>query len=139
MFNFLSSHDGIGMRGVQNILTVDEISSLVKNLEKKGAKVNYKTNTDGSKSPYEACITFYSALKDKDKKIWDKKFLLAHSILLAIKGMPAIYVNSLLMAENDEKGFNQTKQNRTLNRHKFLNSEIAKIENQKVLEIILLN
>ena len=131
MFNFLSSHDGIGMRGVQNILTSKQIDSLILKLENNGAKINYKSNPDGTKSPYEACTTFYSAIKDSDLNIWNKRYLLLHSILLAIKGVPAIYINSLLLAENDLKGYELTKQNRSLNRKKFNYSEIKKISNQE--------
>ena len=127
MFNFLSSHDGIGMRGVQNILTSKQIDNLILRLENNGAKVNYKSNPDGTKSPYEACTTFYSAMKDDDSNIWNNRYLLAHSILLSIKGMPAIYINSLLLAENDLKGYELTKHNRSLNRQKFNYSDVKKI------------
>ncbi|MDZ5010391.1 alpha-amylase, partial [Clostridium perfringens] len=48
-FNFLSSHDGIGMRPTEGILSDEEKQLLVDKVIKNGGKVSYKNNTDGSK------------------------------------------------------------------------------------------
>lgn len=55
-FNFLSSHDGIGMRPTEGILTDGERQVLVDKVNKNGGRVSYKNNADGSKSVYELNI-----------------------------------------------------------------------------------
>jgi sucrose phosphorylase len=47
------------------------------------------------------------------------RFLAAHALLLALKGMPGIYINSFLANRNDYEGLNQSGINRRINRHKF--------------------
>lgn len=120
-FNFLSSHDGIGIRPVEGILSAEELDQMFKHVETMGGKINYRNNKDGSKSPYELNITYYDVLsaKQDDTKTRMNKFLAAHAILLALKGMPAIYINSFLANRNDYEGLKQSGINRRINRHKF--------------------
>ncbi|PWS21574.1 sugar phosphorylase, partial [Enterococcus faecium] len=61
-FNFLASHDGIGLNPVRGIIPEAEILALVNDLEEEGALVSYKQNPDGSKSPYEINVTYMDAL-----------------------------------------------------------------------------
>ena len=61
-FNFLSSHDGVGLLGARGILTDDEVTALVDRTVAHGGFVSYRSNGDGTQSPYELNITWYSAL-----------------------------------------------------------------------------
>lgn len=122
-FNFLASHDGIGVRATEGILTDDERQVLVdKVIENKG-RVSYKNNTDGTKSVYELNINYFDALANQsvdttlDLKV--KKMLGAHSILLSVVGVPAIYYNSLLGSANYYQGLEESGINRRINREKF--------------------
>ena len=65
-FNFLSSHDGIGVRPTEGILTVEERDLLVNSTLKYGGVVSYKDNGDGTKSPYELNINYQDALAGPD-------------------------------------------------------------------------
>ena len=123
-FNFLSSHDGIGVVPARNILNDTEVNFLLQTVEKHGGKVSYKKNPDGTQSPYELNITYFDALSDtQDETEPDalkiKRFLVSQAIMLCLQGVPGIYFHSLLGSHNWQAGFEQTGRNRTLNREKL--------------------
>ncbi|MBC1417985.1 sugar phosphorylase [Listeria fleischmannii] len=130
-FNFLASHDGIGLNPIRGIVPEDEILSLVHLLEEEGALVSYKENPDGTKSPYEVNVTYMDALNQKSDEddLRLKRFLVAHSILFTIPGVPAVYVQSVLGSRNDYEGVEKTQHNRSINRKKYeydvITSELA--------------
>ncbi|HON72983.1 MAG TPA: alpha-amylase family glycosyl hydrolase, partial [bacterium] len=61
-FNFLASHDGIGLNPLRGIVDEKEIENLVEITERRGGLVSYKYNTNGTKSPYELNISYFNAL-----------------------------------------------------------------------------
>ncbi|MBC1910085.1 sugar phosphorylase [Listeria innocua] len=126
-FNFLASHDGIGLNPVRGIIPEAEILALVNDLEEEGALVSYKQNTDGSKSPYEINVTYMDALSKQadtdDLRL--SRFLVAHAVLMSIPGVPAVYVQSILGSRNDYLGVETTGHNRSINRKKYDLAEIT--------------
>ncbi|MDD3123635.1 MAG: sugar phosphorylase [Candidatus Izemoplasmatales bacterium] len=120
-FNFLASHDGIGLRPVDAILSDLERQLLLNNIVANGGKISYKLNQDGSKSPYELNINYQDALyvKGDSDKIRISKFLASQSILLTIIGVPGIYIHSLLGSRNDYEGLQKSSINRRINREKL--------------------
>jgi glycosidase len=130
-FNFLASHDGVGVRPVQGILDNSELNVLVDSCKTNGGRISYKTNPDGSQSPYELNSNYFSLLHgvESDRNSAIKRTLLAHAFLLSFPGLPAIYIHSLLGSENDIEGMQRTGQNRTINRKKLdwveLSSELS--------------
>lgn len=120
-FNFLASHDGIGMRPVENILTPDEKQLMVDRVIENNGRIGYKNNPDGSVSPYELNINYFDAISSKQdlKQLNIDKFIAAHMILLSMKGMPAIYIHSLLGSHNDLEGLMSSGINRRINREKL--------------------
>ena len=126
-FNFLASHDGIGLNPIRGIIEEAEILDLVASIEKEGALVNYKQNPDGSFSPYEINTTYIDALSNQsdEDELRLKRFMVAHSILLTIIGIPAVYVQSILGGRNYYEGVEKTGANRTINRQKYKASEIC--------------
>lgn len=130
-FNFLASHDGIGVRPTEGILTDEDRQMMCAQVERKGGRVNYKNNGDGTQSPYELNINYLSAITEPTDSIDDKakKFIAAQSILLSFIGVPAIYYHSLLGSENDVQGMLDSGINRRINREKLdlseLESELA--------------
>lgn len=120
-FNFLASHDGIGMNPLRGILPEVEINSLVRDLEAEGALVSYKQNSDGTTSPYEINVTYLDALnrRQDDDTTRLSRFMLAHAILLSFPGVPAVYVQSILGARNDYEGVKAAGHNRAVNREKY--------------------
>lgn len=126
-FNFLASHDGIGLNPVRGIIPEADILALVDDLEKEGALVSYKQNPDGTKSPYEINVTYMDALSKQadtdDLRL--ARFLVAHAVLMSIPGVPAVYVQSILGSRNDYLGVETTGHNRSINRKKYDLAEIT--------------
>ncbi|WP_416260221.1 sugar phosphorylase [Gibbsiella quercinecans] len=120
-FNFLASHDGIGLRPTENLLDDTERAFLVTEVERRKGRISWRSNADGSKSPYELNINYLDAITDPDDDIATKadKFLAAQSILLAFRGVPALYYHSLLGSENDLAGVERSGINRRINREKL--------------------
>ncbi|GAB6189086.1 alpha-amylase family glycosyl hydrolase [Marinitoga arctica] len=120
-FNFLASHDGIGLMPAKGILKDEEIDYLVEHTLKNNGLVSYKNNPDGSKSPYELNINYFDALfeENEDMELNIKKFVSAYAIAAAIKGVPGIYIHSLLGSRNYYEGVKKTGINRTINREKL--------------------
>lgn len=84
-FNFLASHDGIGLNPLRGLLPESEILALVEALQQEGALVNWKNNPDGTRSPYEINVTYMDALSRRESSDVERcaRFILAHAILLS--------------------------------------------------------
>jgi len=135
-FNFLASHDGIGLNPLRGILPEPEILSLVEKLQQEGALVNWKNNPDSSRSPYEINVTYLDALSSKDAAEDERiaRFILAHAVLLTFPGVPAIYIQSILGSGNDYEGVKRLGYNRAINRKKYPAGQIdAELENKRSL------
>jgi glucosylglycerate phosphorylase len=132
-FNFLASHDGIGVRSVESILGKAGIDFLVESVKSHGGLISYKNNSDGSQSPYEMNIVYFDALNNPNGseplEHQVKRFLAAHSMMISLAGVAGIYVHSLLGSRSHHEGVKQTGHNRSINREKFgletLESELA--------------
>lgn len=125
-FNFLASHDGIGLNPLRGILPEEEILQLVDHLEQEGALVSWKYNPDGTRSPYEINVTYMDALSQRNSSDEQRlaRFILAHAILLTFPGVPAIYVQSILGSRNNYSGVESLGYNRAINRQKYVLEEI---------------
>lgn len=119
-FNFLSSHDGVGLLGARGILTEDEIAGLVDRTLAHGGFVSYRSNGDGTESPYELNITWYSALNregsGEPQDLQVARFLAARAIALALRGVPGIYLPTLFGAKNDSEAVLGGAEKRSINR-----------------------
>ena len=120
-FNFLASHDGIGLTPLNGLVDVKEVNDIVLSCVKNGGKISYKRQVDGSQIPYELNINFFDALSDRshDEVLNIRKFLGAHAIAIALKGIPGIYIHSLLGSKSWKKGVEQLGYNRAINREKL--------------------
>lgn len=125
-FNFLSSHDGIGLNPLRGILPESEILSLVEKLQQEGALVNWKNNPDGTRSPYEINVTYLDALSSQDSPDDERiaRFILAHAVLLSFPGVPAVYIQSILGSRNDYEGVERLGYNRAINRKKYTAGQV---------------
>ena len=126
--NFTASHDGIGVRPLQDILSNKQILALAKKMKQRGGKVSSRTLPGGSESPYELNITYLSALDDpKNPELGMQRFLCSQALALSLQGIPALYFQSLIGAENDLAGLKETGRSRTINRKKWQEFELGKI------------
>ncbi|MCK5507618.1 MAG: sugar phosphorylase [Desulfobacterales bacterium] len=123
-FNFTASHDGIGVRPLEGILPNKEIDRLVEIVRKNGGYVSFKKNSDGTESPYEMNITYVDALIGNEKKLGVNRFLASQAIQLALPGVPAVYIHSILGSRNWREGVRHTNRNRTINREKLQIEEV---------------
>lgn len=125
-FNFLASHDGIGLNPLRGILPESEILSLVEKLQTEGALVNWKNNPDGTRSPYEINVTYLDALSTRESHDSERiaRFILAHAVLLSFPGVPAVYIQSILGSRNDYDGVERLGYNRAINREKYAADQI---------------
>ncbi|HEY4437925.1 MAG TPA: alpha-amylase family glycosyl hydrolase [Lelliottia sp.] len=135
-FNFLASHDGIGLNPVRGIIPESDILALVEKLQHEGALVNWKNNPDGTRSPYEINVTYLDALSSQSSTDSERlaRFLLAHAVLLSFPGVPAIYIQSIIGSRNDYDNVERLGYNRAINRRKYQEGEMdAQLEDNKTL------
>ena len=127
-FNFLASHDGIGVNPVRGILSEGEIDSLVERAAAHGGFVSYKHNADGSKSPYELNINYFDALSDPTSddplEVQIARFVVPHAVMLAMPGVPGIYFHSLFGSRGDRAGAEASGISRRVNRQKLSRAEL---------------
>jgi glycosidase len=122
-FNFLASHDGIGVMGAQDILPPDEIDFLVERCRAHGGLVSYRDNGDGTTSPYELNVTWWSAFNaegtGEPQSLQVDRFMATRAVALALRGVPGIYLPSLFGAKNDTQTALASRDNRSINRKTF--------------------
>jgi len=121
-FNFIASHDGIGLRPVEGILSETETEQLINTMVSFGGRISWRASEEGKNKAYEINISLYEALAGTAQGpdcFQQQRFICAHAIMLAIEGIPAIYVHSLLGTLNDQERVESTNQNRSINRHKW--------------------
>ena len=122
-FNFLASHDGIGVRPVEGLLSPAEVQAMVERTVAHGGRVSHKAEADGSQTVYELNISYFDALSNpysgESLDLQIQRFLVSQAILLSLAGMPGIYVHSLFGSRSYHAGVEQTGQCRSINREKF--------------------
>lgn len=119
-FNFLASHDGIGIRPTEGLLTDRDRALLVERTLARGGRVSMARRPDGSEGVYELNTNFLDALVDPADEDPDAsavvRGLAAHAILLSVIGVPAIYYHSLLGSGQDRQGMEDSDIARRINR-----------------------
>lgn len=116
-FNFLASHDGIGLRGLEGIASNNDMELLLdKTLSQKG-NISYRLK-DNIQIPYELNINYFSLLFNNDysNELNAKKFISTYALILSLKGIPGIYIHSLLGSLNDNNLVEKTNRARSINR-----------------------
>jgi sucrose phosphorylase len=118
--NILASHDGIGVVPARGLLSAEEVGGLVDRVRAHGGEVSYRSEADGSESVYELNATFFDALSDPEDRSeqWRTKldrFLCSQAIMLALAGVPGVYIHSLFGSHNDRQSFVSSGWKRDLN------------------------
>ncbi|MBU0595857.1 sugar phosphorylase [Candidatus Bipolaricaulota bacterium] len=129
-FNFLASHDGIGLRPAEGILGQAQEEALVQQTVAHGGRVSYRTNADGSAVPYELNISYFDALSDpageSPHDLQVSRFLTAHAMMLCLAGVPGIYFHSLFGSRSWCAGVELLGTNRAINREKLKRPDLVK-------------
>ena len=120
-FNFIASHDGIGLRPVEGLLSEAELESMREKLQANGALLSWRELASGEKSIYEVNVSLFDALRAPSGEEGESvdRMTLAHAILLGLEGVPAIYLHSFLGTRNDDQRVLHTGHNRAINRHQW--------------------
>lgn len=121
-FNFIASHDGIGLRPAEGLLSETEIDNLVQTVQNFGGKISWRTSDTGKQKAYEMNISLYDAMQGtvEGKDQWNfERFICAHAIMFALEGIPGVYIHSLLGTQNDYQKLANTHHNRSINRRRW--------------------
>ena len=130
-FNFLASHDGIGLRPVEGLLSDGELDSMIDRLQENGALLSWREHADGTRTVYEVNVSLFDAFKQSSEAI-DRtldRMILAHAVLLGLEGVPAIYLHSFVATNNDLCRVENTGHNRAINRHQWALDELTGLLN----------
>jgi len=115
LFNFLASHDGIGVRPAEGFLTDAEIAELVDLTHERGG-LHGTYDRAGVPFPYELNISLPDLFGGPDDPYMPARIVLAHTIVLSLAGVPAVYINSLLGTRNDHAAVEADGVRRSINR-----------------------
>jgi len=121
-FNFIASHDGVGLRPAEGLLSDPEIGELINTMKSFGGAISWRTSESGEQKAYEMNISLFDALQGTTNgpdKWGMQRFICAHAIMLALEGIPGIYIHSLLGTRNDYEKLKNTHHNRAINRHRW--------------------
>jgi sucrose phosphorylase len=120
-FNFTASHDGVGVRPLQGIVSDTAINALAEVAKANGGFVSMRDNGDGTQSPYEINCNYFdfATSPDEPDDVRVQRFLLTQSVMLAMPGVPGVYYHSIIGSENDRQAAIDSGINRRINREKL--------------------
>ncbi|MCG8475253.1 MAG: sugar phosphorylase, partial [Cytophagales bacterium] len=143
VLNFTASHDGIGLRALEGIIPQREVDDLVESMHRFGGFVSMRMMPDGSQKPYEINISLIDAMKGtrRGEDTWQVgRFLCSQAVMLVLKGIPAVYIHSMLGTINDLELVEQTGRTRSINRKKWTLDELmAFLENASTINSVVFN
>ena len=122
LLNFSACHDGVGLRPLEGLMETDRLLALLRTCEERGGLVSHRSHPDGSSSPYEITITWWSAMASSSQQpshLQLERFLCSQLLVMALPGIPAFYLPALLTSENDRETYARTGHRRDLNRERF--------------------
>lgn len=130
--NFIASHDGIGLRPTEGLLDKQELATLIRTMESFGGQISWRALNAVERLPYEINIALIDALRgtvDGPDAYQLERFICAHAIMLALEGIPAFYLHSLVGTRNDHERVARLGYPRAINRHQWdheeLNAQLA--------------
>ena len=132
--NFTASHDGVGVRPLEGLVDSDRLDRLIQSVRARGGLISTRRRADGSESPYELNITYFSALgppadapDSLSRELHVRRFLSSQAVMLALQGIAGVYFHSLVGTPNYTEGVAETGRARTINRRKFHRRELDEI------------
>jgi sucrose phosphorylase len=126
--NFLSSHDGVGLRPLEGLIGSADLELLVAQAEANGGSVSSRTDGDGTRVPYELNATWFDLIRGPTTgEDALARHLASHAVMFALRGIPALYVQSLLAGENDVAGVTASGRARSINRRRFVDGDLDEL------------
>ena len=121
--NLAASHDGIGLTWLKDLIPQDSIDELIERSVKHGALLSSRKKTvNDDDKPWELNATYFSACsseKPGDDAEHIARFIATQNVVLALRGVPALYLPLFLAGRNDYERAKQWKDNRAINRGRF--------------------
>lgn len=132
-FNFIASHDGIGLRPAEGLLQAEELEQMISAVRSFGGRITSRRGPDGTEKPYEMNVSLFDAMSGGIDGVRDEhrcaRFLCAHTVMMALEGIPGFYIHSLLATPNDLEKLESTGRYRSINRANLnveaLNDELS--------------
>ena len=124
-FNFLASHDGVGLRPLEGIVDAADVQTIVDACLANGGLVTSRADADGTPVPYELNGTWFDLIRGQhtgDTAM--RRHIASHALMFALRGEPAIYLQALLAAPNATDLAKATSEPRAINRRRFSIDEI---------------
>ena len=122
LLNFSASHDGIGLRPLEGQMDETRLKQLLEACERRGGLISHRRLSNGVEKPYEINISWWSAMADggRDPSLLQRqRFRLSQLLVMALPGVPAFYLPTVLASRNDETSFRKSGHRRDLNRERF--------------------
>jgi sucrose phosphorylase len=110
------------LRPLEDLISAQRLDRLVAAVCSTGGLVSTRRKADGTDSPYELNISYFSAMgtiPSLTSQTHVRRFLASQAIMLALRGIPAVYFHSLVGTPNDAQGVQRSGRARTINRRKF--------------------
>ena len=121
--NLTASHDGVGLTWLAGLLPEREIAALIAGASERGALVSLRKSTRvADERPWELNATYFHACapgRGEDGARHVDRFLATQAVLLGLRGVPALYLTSLLAGTNDYQGVEASGDKRAINRGRF--------------------
>jgi sucrose phosphorylase len=112
--NFIASHDGIGLRPIEDLISQDQVAPMIDAAIAVGGDFSVYSAPGGPR-PYELNVSLADLLAGTNGET-SSRFVLAHALMLAVQGIPAIYVHSMLVSPGDIETASMTGHKRDINR-----------------------
>ena len=127
--NFSASHDGVGVRAVEEILDNAELGRLVDAARAAGGLVSFRKLGDGEERPYELNCSFLDLVSrpDDTQDVTVRRFIASQAMVLSMPGVPAVYIQSLLGTRNDLAHVERTGRARTINRSQHAYADVQEV------------
>lgn len=129
-FNFIASHDGIGLRPVEGLLPDEEVDRLVQLMLELGGRVSWRALSGSEPRPYEINISLYDALQatwEGADNLGAQRFVCAHAIMMSLEGVPAFYLHSLVATPSDHEKMDRLGYPRAINRRNWDFDELQQL------------
>jgi len=123
--NFIASHDGLGLRPVEDLIDGPDLVPLLDAAAAVGGRFSSYATPDGPR-PYELNVSLADLLAGVEGAT-AQRFIVAHALMLVVQGIPAFYVHSMLATQGDVEAIERSGHNRDINR---VQRDVADIHQQ---------
>lgn len=95
---------------------------MIETVKASGGLVSMRALPDGREAVYEINSSFFSAMRRtyEGEDDWHfERFICSQMIVMALEGIPAFYIHSMLATPNDLEAVERRGMNRAINRHRW--------------------